>query len=67
MITHTWYRILPLHSIKCDNLAFAIGQSWDLICPFIVDLGYIYDVQGSIRITVLQFENLQHLNMGGKK
>ena len=29
MNPHIWYRILPLDAMKCDDVAFGTGQSWD--------------------------------------
>ena len=67
MNAHTWYRILPFDHQNCDDIAFAIGQSWDLICPLLVDMGYLYEVNNEIRINLLKFENLLHLDIGNKK
>ena len=61
MNAHTWYRILPYDHQNCDDIAFAIGQSWDLICPLLFDMGYLYEVNNEIRINLLKFENLLHL------
>ena len=43
MNPHIWCRILPLDSMKCDDFAFSCGQSWDLIKPLLLHLGYLCD------------------------
>ena len=39
MTTHIWYRLSPIDLIKCDEFAFSVGQSWDLLRPLIIHLG----------------------------
>ena len=41
MIKHNWYRVVPINHWKCDDIAFSIGQSWDLLRLLMIELGYI--------------------------
>ena len=45
MESYIWYRIIPKNTSECDHVSFSMGQSWDLIRPLLIKLGYI-DVRG---------------------
>jgi len=67
MNPHIWFRILPLDSNKCDDFAFSVGQSWDLIQPLLLHLGYILEIGEQTKLNVDKFRNLEHANMGKHK
>jgi len=67
MNPHIWYRVLPLDSMKCDDFAFSVGQSWDLIQPLLLHLGYLLEVGDEIKLNVDKLSNLQHANLGKNK
>ena len=60
MIPHNWYRILPLHNNECDDLAFSCGQSWQLLSPLLVDLGYLEEVGSELNVVVSRLTSLTH-------
>jgi len=60
MIPHNWYRILPLLNNECDDLAFSCGQSWQLLCPLLVDLGYVEETAGELKVVVSRLTSLTH-------
>ena len=62
--TSTWYRILPNSTLECEDLSFAIRQSWDTISPLLIKLGYIKNYGKECRINQIKFENLQHVIPG---
>ena len=62
--SNTWYRILPNSSFECEDLSFAIRQSWDTISPLLTKLGYIKNYGKECRINQIKFENLQHVIPG---
>ena len=47
MESYIWYRIISKNTFECDHVSFSMGQSWDLIRPLLVSLGYI-DVRGGV-------------------
>ena len=67
MTPHIWFRILPQDSNKCDDFAFSVGQSWDLIQPLLLHLGYLLEVGEQIKLNVDKLANLQHANLGKHK
>ena len=67
MIPHNWYRILPLHANECDDIAFSSGQSWQLLCPLMVDLGYVKDITGGLNVVVSKLALLSHSFAGKHK
>ena len=67
MNPHIWFRILPQDSNKCDDFAFSVGQSWDLIQPLLLHLGYLLQVGNQIKLNVDKLSNLQHANLGKHK
>ena len=67
MNPHIWYRLLPLDIMKCDDFAFSVGQSWDLIQPLLIHLGYLFEVGEELKLNVDRFANLQHVNLGNDK
>ena len=67
MNPHIWFRILPLDSNKCDDFAFSVGQSWDLIQPLLLHLGYILEIGEQTKLNVDKLRNLEHANMGKHK
>ena len=60
MIPHNWYRILPLHSNECDDLALSCGQSWQLLCPLRVGLGYLEEIASELNVVVSRLTSLTH-------
>ena len=64
MNPHIWYRILPLDAMKCDDVAFGTGQSWDLLRPLLLNLEYLYEYGGGFRVNINKFANLQHVEFG---
>ena len=46
MTPHNWYRLLPVEFGRCDDFAFAVGQSWELIKPLLFELGYLFTKGG---------------------
>ena len=60
MIPHNWYIILPLHDNECDDIAFSSGQSWQLLCPLLVDLGYEEEVASELNVVMSKLTSLTH-------
>lgn len=58
-----WYRILPLDNNKCDDFAFSVEQSWDLIQLLLLHLGYILEIGEQTKLNVDKLRNLEHANM----
>ena len=56
MIKYNWYRVVPLNHQKSDDIAFSMGQSWDLVRILMVELGYIEERMGVdyVRLKKLQ-------------
>ena len=60
MVPHNWYRIIPKNNDSYDDISFSMGQSWDLILPILIDLGYINRTSNSLNIIYTRFLNLRH-------
>ena len=60
MVPHNWYRIIPKINDSYDDISFSMGQSWDLILPILIDLGYINRTSNSLNIMYTRFLNLRH-------
>ena len=60
MVPHNWYRIIPKNNDCYDDISFSMGQSWDLILPILIDLGYINRTSNSLNIIYTRFLNLRH-------
>ena len=61
LIPHNWYRIFPLctgQNRKCDDFAFSAGQSWQNLCPVLLDQGYILDVTGEFEVVMSKWGGL---------
>ena len=56
MVCHNWYRIIPIDGSICNDIAFAMGQDWNLILPLLVDLGFIVEGSKHLEIKVLQIQ-----------
>ena len=67
MIPHNWYIILPLHDNECDDIAFSSGQSWQLLYPLMVDLGYVKEFAGGLNVVVSKLALLSHSFAGKHK
>ena len=67
MTPHNWYRILPKNEGRCDDFAFSCGQSWELIQPLLVDLGYLLESGGELKLNADKFANLQNVNFGNNR
>ena len=67
MNPHIWYRILPLDNMQCDDFAFSVGQSWELIQPLLIHLGYILEVGDELKLNLDKFADLQHEYLGINK
>ena len=65
MTPHNWYRLLPVDLGRCDDFVFVVGQSWELIKPLLVQLGYPIESGGVLEINADNFVNLQHVTFGG--
>ena len=46
MIKYNWYRVVPINDWKCDDIAFSMGQSWDLLRLLMIELGHIKVIMG---------------------
>lgn len=46
MIKSNWCRVVPINHWTCDDIAFSMGQSWDLVRSIMVALGYIEERMG---------------------
>ena len=64
MTPHNWYRLLPNDLGRYDDFAFSVGQSWELIQPLLVELGYLLQSGGDLKINADKFANLQHVTFG---
>ena len=53
--------------MKYDDFAFSAGQSWELIQPLLVHLGYLIERGGLLKINVDKLANLQHADLGKNK
>ena len=58
MSPHNWYRLIPKYQGRCDDFAFSVGQPWELIQPLLVELGYLLESGGDLKINADKFENL---------
>ena len=61
MNLHIWYRLLPRDIMQCDDFAFLVGQSLEVIQPLLKYLGYLLEIGGELKINEDKFVNLQHM------
>ena len=57
MTSHNWYRLLPNDLGRYDDFAFSVGQSWELIQPLLVQLGYLLESGGELITNADKFAN----------
>lgn len=60
IIPHNCYILLPLHNNECDDFEFSFGQSWHLLWPLLVDLGYVEEVSSEVNVVVSKLASLTH-------
>ena len=53
--------------MQCDDFAFLVGQSWELIQPLLIHLGYILEVGDELKLNLDKFADLQHEYLGKNK
>ena len=62
MLPHLWYKIVPSSPTNTDNMAFAMGQRWDILLPVLLQQNYMKSYKDSVRISRIRFEQLEQLN-----
>ena len=62
MLPHVWMKIVPSAPDDVENMAFAIGQSWQLLQELLLRTKYIYKFKNTFRLNVLKFEALVTMN-----
>ena len=62
MHPHVWYKIIPSSSSDVENLAYATGQSWELIQNLRIHLNFINKYGKDFRLNHLKFESLKHID-----
>ena len=67
MVRNNWYRIIPIHIWECDHVSFSMGQSWCLIRPLLVDLGYIDERGGVLHVRAKKLLLLSDIYNGVNK
>ena len=41
MLPHVWYKIIPSSADDVNNIAFAMGQRWDLVSAVLIHLKFL--------------------------
>ena len=67
MFPHVWLKVVPKDNTDVENIAFAMGQSWQLIQALLVRLQYIKPYGDTFRINRDKFFDLNKIRHGSKK
>ena len=65
MIPHVWVKILPSSPEDVNNLAFVIGQKWEILQLLLLRLKYLKKYKNEVRMNILKFEELEHVDING--
>ena len=67
MLPHIWYKVLPSSSCDVDNIAFLMGQNWELILKLLIQLKYIKPYKTDYRINLDKFREVGSRNINDVK
>ena len=60
MVPHVWYKILPSTNDDVCNIAFAMGQPWDLVSAVLLRLNFLVKYKDDYRISHDKFQEFSH-------
>ena len=63
MLPHVWYKIIPSSADDVNNIAFAMGQRWDLVSSVLIHLKFLTKYKDEYRISHNKFEEFKNMTM----